>query len=267
MKINDAAGYFNRVAADYDATFSESSIWAIAHSVGRSILFEALGDEDGLSIADIGCGTGKWAGYVAERAHRLLLSDVSGEMLREAAGKFQQVPVLQAVEASVDRLDGIPSSAHDLVLCMGDPLSYVVNYAEGVAELARITKPGGLIFVSVDSRLGYLRVLKERFNSDLGKLFEFLDTGNIIGWEGLEIHAFTRTELSELFDRNGCSTVSVHALPSVSAYFLFEGSFKEQIADPAAFARLIEYEHALKGEGAPGPHHLYGLFRKRAAVR
>jgi ubiquinone/menaquinone biosynthesis C-methylase UbiE len=257
-----AAEYFDTTSQNYDADFSESSIWAIAHNTGRAILEAALKDRTQLAVADIGCGTGKWAGFVARRTARLLLSDVSGAMLMAAAQKFAHIGSVETLQASVDDLGVIPDASFDLVLCMGDPLSYVPDYKAGVAQLCRIAKPGALIFVSVDSRLGYLRILKERHKADLLAIFQFLETGNIVGWEGLPLHAFTSEELKSLFALSACRTISVDTLPSLSAYFLFDDNFRAQLRDPEVFQRLTMFEQTFRCEGSPGPHHLYGLFEK-----
>lgn len=255
------ARYFDASAKDYDREFSESSVWALAHHTGRLILDAALGDRRHLAVADIGCGTGKWAGYVATRAESLLLSDVSAEMVNAAAAKFGHLAVRTLV-ASVDRLEALDDESFDLVMCMGDPLSYALDHQRGVGELCRIARPGALIFVSVDSRLGYLRILKERHGCDLPQIIRFLETGDQIGWEGLRIHAFTAGELRTLFARAGCSVVGIHSLPTVSAYFMFEDRFREQLADQDLLARLLDLEHKLLAEGSPGPHHLYAMFTK-----
>ncbi len=258
----NTARYFDATSAAYDADFSESSIWAIAHHTGKAILEAALGERRDLAVADIGCGTGKWAHFFAGRTASLLLSDVAESMLTVARPKFANVPKVETLCASVDKLDAVPSATFDLVLCMGDPLSYVHDYRAGIAEVCRIVKPGGLVFVSVDSRLGYLRVLKERENTDMNKIFDFLDTGDIIGWEGLPLHAYTQEELRTLFKAEGCETLSVHSLPTASAYFLFDERFREQIREPQMMRRLIAMEQTLQAEGSPGSHHLYGLFQK-----
>ncbi|CUA96530.1 Ubiquinone/menaquinone biosynthesis C-methylase UbiE [Thiomonas bhubaneswarensis] len=262
QEVEEAATYFDATSVGYDAEFSDSSIWSIAHRTGRTLLEQALDERTGLDIADIGCGTGKWAGFFSGRASSLLLSDVAESMLAVAVRKFAHVPSVQSLRASVDDLGHISDASFDLVLCMGDPLSYAPDYVRGISELCRITRPGGLIFVSVDSRLGYLRILKEQHHADLDTLFTFLETGNIIGWEGLPLHAFTTKELGDLFAEAGAETLSIHSLPSASAYFLFDDRFREQIHDPRQFERLIAMEDLLRDQGSPGPHHLYGLFKK-----
>lgn len=257
----EASAYFDATAADYDDVFSDDSVWSIAHEIGLELLLRHLEGRQALTIADIGCGTGKWSALLAPHAREILLSDVSGSMLEVASAKPLGVPT-RSILASVDRLEGIDSAAFDLVLCMGDPLSYVGDYRAGIAEVARIAKPGALIFVSVDSRYGYLRILKEKHGSDVAAIAEFMRTGDIVGWEGLPLHAYTEDELRGLFGARDCEAVGVWQLPSVSSYFLFEKAFRDQLAQPALRKAVIAMERAESGRGAAGPHHLYGLFRK-----
>lgn len=260
--IKFASDYFDEQSSQYDNDFSDFSIWALAHYSGKKILIDALGDKRDLAVADVGCGTGKWSAYVVGRTSELLLSDVAESMLNIAKEKFNQVPNVKTLQASVENLSHLPANKYDLVLCMGDPLSYASDYESGVRELCRIAKPGGYIFLSVDSRLGYLRIIKDKAKSDLRVLHDFLKTGNIIGWEGLPIHAFTRAELHSFFINAGCEVMSIHSLPSFSSYFLFESNFLNQIKDQVQFKKMVEHEMDFMNEGSPGPHHLYGLFIK-----
>src|SRR5919109_1153440 len=51
--------------------------------------------------------------------------------------------------------DRTPSTSLDVTVCYGGPISYTVDRAEdAVAELARVTRPGGHVLVSVMSLVG-----------------------------------------------------------------------------------------------------------------
>jgi SAM-dependent methyltransferase len=265
--MSTTLAYFDSRAATYEADCSDGTIWSIAHRIAWRLFQPHLLRGRVLSVLDAGCGTGKWGKPFAAEGHRVTFSDLSARMveqavaLAKAANRHAQV---DALTLSVDALDGIPDASYDVTLCMGDPLSYASNPPKGIRELVRVTKPDGQILVSVDSRLGYLRVFKERDGYDLEALDRFLTSGDLsASWEGLPLHAFSANELRERFHDAGAETISIWSLPTVSAYFLFDPAFRERLSDPLFVERLIDVElRALSLGSAPGTHHLYGLFRR-----
>jgi SAM-dependent methyltransferase len=61
-----------------------------------------------------------------------------------------RVPDVDAVVGDVTDLSQFGDDTFDVTVCYGGPLSYVVDRAErAVAELARVTRPGGHMLVSV----------------------------------------------------------------------------------------------------------------------
>jgi ubiquinone/menaquinone biosynthesis C-methylase UbiE len=263
--MTSSARYFDDLAPGYDQEFGESSVWAIAHRTGRRLLAEHLGGIPA-TVLDAGCGTGKWGLPFARAGARVTFTDVAQNMVDAAvtaAGEYGTRAAGQCLP--VEAMPRFADGSFALTLCMGDPLSYSADPHTGIAELVRVTEPGGTVFVSVDSRMGYLRVFKERDGYDLDKLAAFHRTGDIVGWEGLPLHAFTAAELRERFAAVGARCVGVWALPTVSAYFLFDPPFQAALRDPGFRERLTELEwEARDTGGAPGSHHLYGLFVKDA---
>lgn len=262
----DAASYFDAMASSYERQFSDTSVWAIAHRTGLRLLTEVCA-EPPRRVGDIGCGSGKWGRMFSRQGIRTVFSDVAPEMVEEALrlAKQEGAELVSGHVGSATSLRGIEDAEFDLTLCMGDPLSYCGDYRAGVRELVRVTKPGALIYVSVDSRLGYLRIFKEKRGSELPAIEEFLATGDTIGWEGLPLHAFYEDELAALFREAGAEAVGIWELPTVSSYFLFEERFQRQLEEAHVRDRLdrIEMDAVKRGAGAVGPHHLYGLFRRR----
>ena len=85
--------------------------------------------------------------------------DISPRQLGLAKQKLTEANVLdsveQVVEGDIIDLPRFPSNHFDAVLCLGGALSYVCEHRHKAAkELARVTKQGGTIVVSVMSWLG-----------------------------------------------------------------------------------------------------------------
>lgn len=89
----------------------------------------------GRAVVDVAAGTGRWALHCAKQGARAIAVDFCFEMLRGAPKP--------AVQADARRLPFADASA-DIVIC-----SFALGYApECFTELARITRPGGMLLVS-----------------------------------------------------------------------------------------------------------------------
>lgn len=160
---------------------------------------------EGASIADLGCGFGE----VARIAHRLwpdlefVLVNRSARQMERAPSRFRRIiadaQALPLADASVDGAMLLYS------LCHMDP-------AAALAEAARITRPGGFLFVFDFERLAggndaAERVLMSRFHTRA----ELRATAEAAGW---------RTERPEgwMFDPGGDDALFRSLFPDASAY-------------------------------------------------
>ena len=101
-----------------------------------------LQDRPAGDAVDVGTGTGRHATWLAERGHRVTGVDTSRAMLDVARSR---APELEWIEADLRDLPLADESA-DLVVC-GLTLSHLPTL-DGIAELARILRPGGRLVIS-----------------------------------------------------------------------------------------------------------------------
>lgn len=96
----------------------------------------------GAEVLDAGCGTGALAGTIAARdaAARITGVDLSPAFVVAARA---QVPAARFLAADVTRLP-LPDAAFDAALSLL-VLQFVPDRAAAVAEMARVTRPGGLV--------------------------------------------------------------------------------------------------------------------------
>ncbi|MFJ5117481.1 class I SAM-dependent methyltransferase [Kitasatospora sp. NPDC088548] len=92
---------------------------------------------------DAACGTGRQTGALVSRGHRTIGVDQSPEMLAKARERVPQA------EFRVGRLESLPleDDSVDLAVC-SLAMTHLPDLAAGVAELARVVRPGGRIIVS-----------------------------------------------------------------------------------------------------------------------
>jgi ubiquinone/menaquinone biosynthesis C-methylase UbiE len=172
--------------------------------------------QPGDRVLDVGAGPGRFTIELAQIGAMVTVADISPRQLdlnRErvtAAGLEERVA--DRVVADVTNLSSFGDGEFDAVVCFGGPLSYVVERAEqGVAELARVARPGGHLLVSAMSLVGavwhYLDILLELVERDGVELTdEIIRTGFLPeadGYGHLPMRLFRWRELKELLSRHG----------------------------------------------------------------
>jgi 2-polyprenyl-3-methyl-5-hydroxy-6-metoxy-1,4-benzoquinol methylase len=173
-------------------------------------------------VLDAGGGPGRFTIELARLGADVTVSDVSPGQLElnrehaEAAG----VTVRERVVADVCDLSYFGDGSFDAVICYGGPVSYVLERADdAVAELLRVTKPGGYLLLSVMSLVGSFVhalpiVMEQRRHLGPEALEEVLRTG-VIGpglTNGhLTMRLFRSRELRELLARHPCELVVLSA--------------------------------------------------------
>jgi SAM-dependent methyltransferase len=112
-------------------------------------------------VLDAGAGPGRFTIELARLGCDVVVGDISPAQLElnrervEAAGLEARI-VERAVADIVD-LSRWEDDSFDACVCFGGPLSYVVDRADdALAELVRVTRPGGHVLVSVMSLVGTL---------------------------------------------------------------------------------------------------------------
>lgn len=108
-------------------------------------LKRALDLNPSLVVADIGCGSGELIDWIAARSKHVHGLDISEAMIAIARTKVTAKNV--DLEVSDCTPIPLPDASVDRVVCLG-VLDYLLDPAAFCRELARITRPGGLIVVT-----------------------------------------------------------------------------------------------------------------------
>lgn len=132
----------------------------------RAMLGLLPGDLRGQSVVDAGCGSGRYMRHAVERgAARVRGVDLSPEMLERAAAALADTVALTSIELGQGDLESLPlpSDEADITLC-GLVIGHLRRLEPPLAELRRVTRPGGLILCSdvhpTGHALGWLRDFK-----------------------------------------------------------------------------------------------------------
>ena len=120
-----------------------------------------LGSVQGLSVADIGCGTGRHTVYMAEAGARVTAIDFSQEMMARAIEKTRDWDIQFVAHDLTDPLP-LADEAFDRVLCCL-VLEHIADLDGLISEMARICRPGGFVLIAELHPAMFLRRLQARF--------------------------------------------------------------------------------------------------------
>jgi len=111
--------------------------------------------------ADVGCGSGRWAKFVAPRAERLCLVDASSEALEVAKRNLASFHNIEFYKADVGEIPFAPASL-DFAYSLG-VLHHVPDTEAGIRTIASTLKPGAplllYLYYAFDNRPAWYRAL------------------------------------------------------------------------------------------------------------
>jgi SAM-dependent methyltransferase len=105
-------------------------------------------------VLDAGAGPGRFTAELVRLGADAVALDISPGQLDQLRARL---PGVEAHVGDVTDLSRFADDSFDVTLCLGGPLSYVLDRAEDtLAELVRVTRRGGHVLVSVMSLVGTL---------------------------------------------------------------------------------------------------------------
>lgn len=133
------AAAFGRAAQTYDRSA------AFQRDVGLRLLSRLPEDLTGLSVLDLGCGTGFFTKMLAERGAEVTACDLSSAMLEKTHERCQGFDI-RYVQADAEAL---PFSPHEFDLVFSSlALQWCVDFSVPVREVKRALKSKGQLFFS-----------------------------------------------------------------------------------------------------------------------
>ena len=179
-------------------------------------------------ILDAGGGPGRYTIELARRGYEVVLLDMTPANLAFAGRRIKRAKVQDRVtniiEGSITDLSRFADNAFDAVVCLGGPLSHVLDKHQrdkATSELIRVTKQGAPLFVSVMGRLSLLVMELTSFQHEIEMphFKQIRDTGDYLGGSGFTAcHFFLPEELRDAFSDKGASIVEMVGLEGIGSH-------------------------------------------------
>lgn len=111
-------------------------------------LYKIIGDPNGKTIYDLGCGNGYMARNLARKGARVIASDISPELIKIAQEKSRELNINYSVREGTD-FEGFEDGQFDVVV-----MNMVIHYIDDLDKLfegiSRVLKPGGAFAFSTN---------------------------------------------------------------------------------------------------------------------
>lgn len=237
--------FYDKFAEKYDEM--SSSIYKKVYDEITWRFIEPFLPRSGL-VLDAGGGTGRWAIPIAKKGLKVIVYDLSKEMLRIAAKKAEKEGLshlISTVEGDVRKIK-FPENTFDFILAEGDPISYCGDPEKAVRELSRVLKPSCYISAGVDNIYSIIFSMLNMENEGIEEIEIALKSRKIyIKNLGFYTWAFTPKDLTDLFTRCGLEVIKIAGKP-----ILFLGTPQASYAfhDPKKLRKLIDIEISLSQE-------------------
>ena len=252
-----AAEYFDELGEDEWTRFERGITPAPSIAIHTQMLegYVRPGDR----VLDAGCGPGRFTLEMLRLGAHVTALDISPGQLELLRAR---VPDVETVTGDITDLSRFPADEFDVTVCFGGPLSYVLDRADhAVAELARVTRPGGHVLVSVMGLAGivlhYASIIVDLVRRDgPEKSEEIARTGFLPEAEGyghLALQMYLWDELEALLAPPGevVDGAAAGVLPQL------------EVEEPEIRALLQEFEEKLAydpGSRSAG-EHIIGVLR------
>jgi ubiquinone/menaquinone biosynthesis C-methylase UbiE len=147
---------FDTKARTYAAGYLGQSSTAHSFVIRRTRVYELVGDRPPGPMLDVGCGPGVTVEHFVRRGFDVHGVDVAPEMIAECRRVFGG---LEAAHFSVGAIEALqfPDGAFDVVTSMG-VVEYVPDDEVAIEEMARVTRPGGLVIVTLPNAWSPYRI-------------------------------------------------------------------------------------------------------------
>lgn len=234
------AAFYKRTAADYDKQYQVPFFEEIYDKMTWHFIEPYL-PKAGI-VLDAGGGTAKWSVPIAKKGLKVILFDISQDMLNVASIKVKESGLENNVSFRQGDICSLPfaDNTFDFVLAEGDPLSYCSNPDLAVKELGKVLKPNCYLSAGVDSLYGTLRRMLNQPDVDFERFHKVCREKRFYAKDwGFNCWLFSPKDLSKLFTKHGFKVVKIAGKPTM---FMSRPETEAVFKDPIKIKEVLDIE-------------------------
>jgi ubiquinone/menaquinone biosynthesis C-methylase UbiE len=167
-------------------------------------------------VLDAGGGAGINAILMAGICQKVTLLDITPGVLEMAARNVGVAGIaekVELVEGDITNLSQFGDESFSFVVCVGDPISYVLDGRFGaIEELVRVAQEGSILIIGCDSKLGFMRMKLAR--GLLEEALEIQEVSECYCGMGPRTHLYTVDEMTGLLEEQECEVLEVASTPT-----------------------------------------------------
>jgi ubiquinone/menaquinone biosynthesis C-methylase UbiE len=126
--------------------FNEAEQARLSAALGLVMPLAGEGRREPVRALDVGSGTGNLTGRLIALGARVTAADLSSKLLAEVTRRFGASGQLTTLALNGRNLEPIPDGSFDLAVAYS-VLHHVSDYAALVSEMARVVRPGGIVYL------------------------------------------------------------------------------------------------------------------------
>ena len=160
--------FFKLYAHNVDKADNVSAFWRFSDALIMKIIKESIGKlcTEKSIVFDAGGGTGRWAVKMSREIYgKFIVYDRSSDMLEKAKDNIEKANLsdrISLVHGDMTHMNNVASESIDHIVSIYSPISFIYENNKAVAELYRILKKGGKIFLMGHS---YYNALASKVNN------------------------------------------------------------------------------------------------------
>lgn len=231
--------YYNKFNEDHRLTTRHG---IVEFSTTMHHIQNAIDGRQGLTIADIGCGTGRYSIELCHQGHNLTAVELVKRNIEVLRSKHEKIKTWQGNALDLSFLE---ENKFDITLCFG-PMYHLHTQEERlqvIQQLKRITRPGGLIFIAYI--MNENAIIRYCFGEN--KINECIQNG----WLTKDFHTITQPEdlysyvrlqdINEIQQKSGLSRHKIFNQEGAADYMRRELN----AMDPQTFQHFVDYTIAI----------------------
>jgi ubiquinone/menaquinone biosynthesis C-methylase UbiE len=228
--------HYNKIAHRYEDNRFKNNYGKLYAEMTWNNIIRFLPKNKSL-ILDAGGGTGFFSRKFAKLGHRVVMTDISNNMIKIAKTLTSKdgLKNIEFVLSDVSNMKEFKDNIFDFVIANKNVVSYCQHPKKAVKELCRVAKRGAFVYVEVN---GFFRELDILIRSRRYEKAKRLLKTHRVNIHGFNEYCFTIYELENLFTKVGLRVADVSSRSLLISGFISKER-DEILSNPKAY-RIIK---------------------------